>query len=89
MLISIVLRQSDAILVSLLTCMLGAPFQYFSSHSARIVFKQNNVFYYLQDQYGNYVIQHVLEHGRPEDKSKIVAELRGKILALSQHKFAR
>lgn len=43
----------------------------------------------LQDQYGNYVIQHVLEHGRPEDKSKIVAEVRGKVLALSQHKFAR
>lgn len=43
----------------------------------------------VQDQYGNYVIQHVLEHGRPEDKSKIVAELRGKVLPLSQHKFAR
>lgn len=43
----------------------------------------------LQDQYGNYVIQHVLEHGRPEDKSKIVAEVRGKVLLLSQHKFAR
>ncbi|KAK2510025.1 hypothetical protein MC885_020016 [Smutsia gigantea] len=40
------------------------------------------------DQYGNYVIQHVLEHGRPEDKSKIVSEIRGKVLALSQHKFA-
>lgn len=44
---------------------------------------------YFQDQYGNYVIQHVLEHGRPEDKSKIVSEIRGKVLALSQHKFAR
>lgn len=43
----------------------------------------------FQDQYGNYVIQHVLEHGRPEDKSKIVAEVRGKVLVLSQHKFAR
>uniref|UniRef100_W5NKU6 Pumilio RNA-binding family member 2 n=1 Tax=Lepisosteus oculatus TaxID=7918 RepID=W5NKU6_LEPOC len=42
----------------------------------------------FKDQYGNYVIQHVLEHGRPEDKSKIVAEIRGKVLALSQHKFA-
>ena len=43
----------------------------------------------LQDQYGNYVIQHVLEHGKSEDKMKIMLELRGKILALSQHKFAR
>ena len=43
----------------------------------------------VQDQYGNYVIQHVLEHGQPDDKSKIVTELRGKVLILSQHKFAR
>ena len=34
-------------------------------------------------------VQHVLEHGRPEDKSKIVLEMRGKVLVLSQHKFAR
>ena len=34
------------------------------------------------------MIQHVLEHGRPEDKSKIVSELRGKVLVLGQHKFA-
>ena len=43
----------------------------------------------VQDQYGNYVIQHILEHGKPESKSKIVAEIRGKVLPLSQHKFAR
>jgi len=40
-------------------------------------------------QYGNYVIQHVLEHGKADDKSKIVRELLGKVLLLSQHKFAR
>lgn len=43
----------------------------------------------VQDQYGNYVIQHVLEHGRPEDKSKLIQGVRGKVLTLSQHKFAR
>lgn len=43
----------------------------------------------VQDQYGNYVIQHVLEHGRPEDKSKIIQVVSGKVLKLSQHKFAR
>lgn len=43
----------------------------------------------VQDQYGNYVVQHVLEHGRAEDKSKIVSVIRGKVLDLSQHKFAR
>lgn len=44
---------------------------------------------FVQDQYGNYVIQHVLEHGRAEDKSKIVSQIRGNVLGLSQHKFAR
>jgi len=43
----------------------------------------------VHDQYGNYVIQHVLEHGQPDDKSKIIIQLRGKFMALSQHKFAR
>lgn len=42
----------------------------------------------VQDQYGNYVIQHVLEHGKPQDKSPILAKLHGQILQLSQHKFA-
>lgn len=42
----------------------------------------------VQDQYGNYVIQHVLEHGKPSDKAEIIRHLRGKILQLSQHKFA-
>jgi len=41
------------------------------------------------DQYGNYVIQHVLEHGRMEEKSKIVQHIVGRVLQLSQHKFAR
>jgi len=42
----------------------------------------------VQDQYGNYVVQHALEHGRPQDKHEIVKHLRGKIVQLSQHKFA-
>jgi len=42
----------------------------------------------LQDQYGNYVVQHVLDHGKAEDKSQIVIGIRGKVLHLSQHKFA-
>lgn len=29
-----------------------------------------------------------IEHGKPEDKSKIINNVRGKVLALSQHKFA-
>lgn len=42
----------------------------------------------VQDQYGNYVVQHLLEHGRPADRARVAAHLRGKVLAYSQHKFA-
>ena len=41
-----------------------------------------------QDQYGNYVIQHVLERGGQEDRGRVIAAVRGSVLALSQHKFA-
>ncbi|KAJ1558499.1 mRNA binding protein puf3, partial [Nowakowskiella sp. JEL0078] len=42
----------------------------------------------IQDQYGNYVIQHVLEHGKPQDKALIVGKVRGQVLQMSKHKFA-
>lgn len=38
---------------------------------------------------GNYVIQHVLEHGKVEDRSRIISAISGRVLQLSQHKFAR
>lgn len=42
----------------------------------------------MQDQYGNYVVQHILEHGKPEDKALIIGKIRGHVLQLSKHKFA-
>ena len=30
----------------------------------------------VEDQYGNYVVQHVVEHGSEEDKDKIVDTVR-------------
>ena len=41
-----------------------------------------------QDQYGNYVVQHVLEHGKPHERTAIIRELAGKIVQMSQQKFA-
>lgn len=41
-----------------------------------------------QDQYGNYVVQHVLEHGKPHERTAIIKELAGKIVQMSQQKFA-
>ncbi|XP_048129822.1 pumilio homolog 5 isoform X2 [Rhodamnia argentea] len=41
-----------------------------------------------QDQYGNYVTQHVLERGKPQERSQIISKLTGNIVPLSQHKYA-
>ncbi|XVE69222.1 hypothetical protein DITRI_Ditri09bG0134900 [Diplodiscus trichospermus] len=41
-----------------------------------------------QDQYGNYVVQHVLEHGKPHERSAIFKKLTGQIVQMSQQKFA-
>ncbi|KAM3287532.1 pumilio 5 [Capsicum chacoense] len=41
-----------------------------------------------QDQYGNYVTQHVLERGRPHERSRIIGKLTGNVVQLSQHKYA-
>ncbi|KAK4427498.1 Pumilio5 [Sesamum alatum] len=40
------------------------------------------------DQYGNYVTQHVLERGRPSERRQIISKLSGKIVQMSQHKYA-
>ncbi|GJJ70192.1 pumilio RNA-binding family [Entomortierella parvispora] len=42
----------------------------------------------VQDQYGNYVIQHILERGQPSEKSLVVSKVLGQVLQLSKHKFA-
>ncbi|KAL5067626.1 hypothetical protein RYX36_018513 [Vicia faba] len=41
-----------------------------------------------QDQYGNYVVQHVLEHEKPHECSTIIKELAGRIIQMSQQKFS-
>lgn len=42
-----------------------------------------------QDQFGNYVIQHILDKGkRSQDKKKIWESLIGNVRALSVHKYA-
>ncbi|CAK9146116.1 unnamed protein product [Ilex paraguariensis] len=41
-----------------------------------------------QDQYGNYVTQHVLERGKSHERSKVISKLSGRIVQMSQHKFA-
>ncbi|KAM7471957.1 hypothetical protein LguiA_010140 [Lonicera macranthoides] len=45
-------------------------------------------FLLAQDQYGNYVTQHVLERGNPHERSQIISMLTGKVVQMSQHKYA-
>ncbi|KAI1310213.1 mRNA binding protein puf3 [Mortierella claussenii] len=42
----------------------------------------------VQDQYGNYVIQHILERGKASEKALVVSKIFGQVLPLSKHKFA-
>lgn len=42
----------------------------------------------VQDQYGNYVIQHVLVNGAKKHKAVVIQKLRNHFAKLSQHKFA-
>ena len=42
----------------------------------------------MLDQYGNYVIQHIIERGHPKDRALVVDKIRGNLLTMSRHKFA-
>ncbi|KAG8047900.1 hypothetical protein GUJ93_ZPchr0008g12810 [Zizania palustris] len=41
-----------------------------------------------QDQYGNYVTQHVLERGKGHERTQIISKLAGQVVTMSQNKFA-
>lgn len=35
-----------------------------------------------------YCLQHVLERGKPQERSRIISKLTGNVVPLSQHKYA-
>ena len=37
-----------------------------------------------QDQYGNYVIQHVIQYGRPDDRAAVLRRVRSELFAFAQ-----
>ncbi|GAB2250573.1 hypothetical protein Droror1_Dr00016823 [Drosera rotundifolia] len=41
-----------------------------------------------EDQYGNYVIQHVIQYSSPQERSAIITKLAGQIVKMSQQKYA-
>ncbi|OAX44672.1 ARM repeat-containing protein [Rhizopogon vinicolor AM-OR11-026] len=42
----------------------------------------------MQDQFGNYVVQFVLEQGKPHDRNQVITKLRGQMMNMARHKFA-
>ncbi|KAH9966687.1 armadillo-type protein [Russula dissimulans] len=42
----------------------------------------------MQDQFGNYVVQYVLEYGKQHDRALVISKLRDQMLHMSRHKFA-
>ncbi|KAG2294373.1 hypothetical protein Bca52824_041042 [Brassica carinata] len=47
-----------------------------------------SAFALAHDQYGNYVTQHVLERGTPDERRKIIEKSTGNVVQMSQHKYA-
>eukprot|EP00438_Fugacium_kawagutii_P004043 Skav219291 [mRNA] locus=scaffold2157:222105:233438:- [translate_table: standard] len=47
-----------------------------------------NVPLLAKDAYGNYVVQHMLEHGRKEDKQRIIQTIRANIADFSREKYS-
>lgn len=51
---------------------------------------------FSEDSYGsnidwlsqNYVVQFVLEHGKPQDRAMIISKLNGQMYNMAKHKFA-
>lgn len=51
-------------------------------------FSLDNIYFFLTRYFNGIFPLLPSEHGKPEDKSKIVGVVRGGVLKLSQHKFA-
>ncbi|WWC69214.1 uncharacterized protein I206_103151 [Kwoniella pini CBS 10737] len=42
----------------------------------------------MEDQFGNYVVQSVIIVGKPEDRDKVIKEIKGRVIPFARHKFA-
>ncbi|XP_062225230.1 pumilio homolog 2-like [Phragmites australis] len=47
-----------------------------------------HTFRLTDDKFGNYVVQHVLQHGKPEERTSIIHKFSGHVVILSKQKFA-
>lgn len=49
----------------------------------------DNIIRLSECQYGNYIIQHILEKGSTEEKDKVLNTIKQSFVDLSVNKFAR
>jgi mRNA-binding protein PUF3 len=42
----------------------------------------------ISDQYGNYVAQNMMQHGCPEDRTKVIGLVKQNLVSFAKHKFA-
>lgn len=68
------------------TSSFGATSQEHTHFSCRSIW-YNDLYFSYFFFLGNYVIQHVIEHGSEEDRDRIVAQIKGDVLKHAQHKF--
>jgi pumilio RNA-binding family len=63
--------------------------EYFTEEQKRPILEQIHTYIHelIVDQYGNYVVQHVIERGSDEDRDKIIAQIKGRVMNYAQHKF--
>ncbi len=50
--------------------------------------RRENLTQLVPDQFGNYVVQHIIEKGEPRDRRMVVSIVQQQILNFSKHKFA-
>ncbi|CAG8590302.1 540_t:CDS:2 [Acaulospora colombiana] len=65
-------------------------FEYSSQEQTKPLMEEihQNAMALMQDQFGNYVIQFVLEKGTPQNRDRLIDALRGHLLIMAKHKFA-
>ncbi|KAL5206773.1 hypothetical protein ABZP36_034982 [Zizania latifolia] len=65
--------------------------EYFDDPSIQDIFLEeviDEVCYLSKDQYANYVVQHILQHGKARMRSAVIKRFAGRVMAMSKQKFS-
>ncbi|KAG8049054.1 hypothetical protein GUJ93_ZPchr0009g1021 [Zizania palustris] len=64
--------------------------EYFDEPSIQDIFLEeviDEVCYLSKDQYANYVVQHILQHGKARMRSAVIKRFAGRVMAMSKQSF--